>query len=267
MEKYEIYFPSTKNSREKIYREEGENWFNVLEVILSEEDPDVSLSDFICDIKDEKTVHVTDRKTGRKILIKQFDEKRTDSFSEEEIGRKVTPSKNRDEILASLFEEVFEAFEKKNETEGLEFFLDLALKYIPAESGSIASSSLSSRTLKFIATRGPKADAVKGLTIPMGKGIAGFSALRNCLVAVSDVQKDPRYFSEISEKIGYETQSIISAPVAESGKTFGIIELINKKESSSFNEDELEILRFIGEKIGEYMHMIWDQKNNDLEES
>ncbi|MFO7735092.1 MAG: hypothetical protein R6W70_02625, partial [bacterium] len=82
MEKYEIYFPATKNSREKIYREEGENWFNVLEMILSEEDPDVSLSDFICDIKDEKTVHVTDRKTGRKILIKQFDEKSTDSFSE-----------------------------------------------------------------------------------------------------------------------------------------------------------------------------------------
>jgi len=141
------------------------------------------------------------------------------------------------------------------------------MKHIPADSGSVAIAPLASRELTFVACRGPKGNEVKGLKLPMGKGIAGFAALHNVLIAVSDVQKDPRFFKDISEKIGYPTKSIVASPVFYGTLTFGMMELINKKESSSFDEDDIHILRFISEKLGEYLYTLWESRNNDLEES
>jgi hypothetical protein len=45
-----------------------------------------------------------------------------------------------------------------------------------------------------------------------------------------------------------------------------MIELINKTESSSFDEDDIHIIRFLSEKIGEYLNMIWETRNNNLED-
>lgn len=263
MTKFEIFFPSVDGSKEVIVREEGKDWFNALENALKDGGMTTSLNNILCDIKDDGTIHITETTSGKKFLIRELDT--TKGFQEKGIGRELK-KKDKNEVLASLFEEVFDGFEKPEE-EGINFFLDLALKYIPAESGSVAIASLNSNTLQFVATRGPKAEGVKGLKIMMGQGIAGFSALNNCLIAVSDVHKDPRYFKGISEKIGYPTKSIICAPVTSNNIIFGILELINKKESSSFDEDDLDVIRFISEKLGEYINGIWDSRNNNFDDN
>jgi len=266
--KFEIFFPSTDGSREVIVREEGASWFNALENALKSGGMGQMLNNILCDIKDDGSIHVTDTVSGKKILIRPFDPNRAPAPAAEKeaaIGRTL---KKRDpnEVLASVFEEVLDGFDKP-EQEGIDFFLDLSMKHIPAESGSVAIAPLAARELTFVACRGPKSGGVKGLKLPMGKGIAGFSALNNVLIAVSDVQKDPRFFKDISEKIGYPTQSIVASPIFYGSLTFGMMELINKKESSSFDEDDIHILRFISEKLGEYLYTLWESRNNDLEEN
>ncbi len=262
MPNFEIFFPKTSGKGEIIVKEEGKDWFGALEKALSNLGIKSDLQNILCDIKDDGTIHITETTTDMKFLIRELS-----SLPEkpvQEIGRTLK-HRNKNEVLAALFEEVMDSYSKP-EQEGLEFFLDLALKYIPAESGSFAIAPLNTKQLHFIATRGPKAESVKGMKIEMGQGIAGFSALNNCLIAVSDVQKDPRFFKEISHKIGYETRSIASSPVFSNNITLGIIELINKKEKSSFDEDDISILRFISEKAGEYLSYMWDQKNNNFDE-
>ena len=258
---FEVVFPTNKGSEISV-RAECETWFDAFNSALTQVGTKSSMSSIICDVKSNNTIHVTDTESGNKYLVRELTDKKA-VLETQEIGREISKP-NREELLANLFEEVLEGFEKP-EQQGIDFFLDLALRYIPAESGSVATSSLSSDDLHFVATRGPKAVDVKGIKITMGQGIAGFSALKNTQIAVCDVKNDPRFYAAISQKIGYKTDSIICSPLTAEGKTFGVIELINKKGSTCFDENDVAILKFIGDKLAEYINFIWDNTNNDLE--
>lgn len=266
MTKYEVLVPMEDGVKEVVVREEGPNWFSALESALSGLGMADSMKNIICDVKEDGTINVTDAVSGRKFLVREFDSTKNIQKIVEE--KKETPKVTRkDEILADLFTDVMDAW-NLSEKESADFFLDLALKYIPCESGSIAKADLSSTDLEFVSCRGPKSDQVCGLKIKVGQGLVGFSIKHGCFIAVGDVHKDHRFFKEISQKIGYETNSIACAPVRsmETNITFGVIELINKKDSHRFNEDDMEFLRFISEKMAEILHARWIESNNNFDE-
>ena len=60
------------------------------------------------------------------------------------------------------------------EAAAAEAALRILLSVIPAESGAVLSPGDNELALRFLAVEGPKADSVRDLTIPWGKGIAGF---------------------------------------------------------------------------------------------
>ncbi|HNW81895.1 MAG TPA: GAF domain-containing protein [bacterium] len=266
MTKFEVLVPMSDNGREVVVREEGPNWFCALESALSGLGMADSMKNIVCDVKEDGTINITDTASGRTFLVRELDLTKNIQKPVEE--KKETPKITRkDEMLADLFTDVMDAW-NLSEKESSDFFLDLAMKYIPSESGSFAKSTLSSTDLEFVSCRGPKGNDVYGIKIKVGQGLVGFSAKHSCFIAVGDVQKDPRFFKEISQKIGYETTSIACAPVRslETNITFGVIELINKKNSYRFNEDDLEFLRFIADKMAEFLHAKWTESNNNFEE-
>ena len=64
-------------------------------------------------------------------------------------------------------------------------------------------SDISDDDLQFVAATGPKASEVMKFRVPMGQGIVGFAAQEGVSLAVSDVEKDDRFYKDISDKIGY----------------------------------------------------------------
>ncbi len=177
-------------------------------------------------------------------------------------------SKTPEEELsaAELFEEIMDIYDYE-ESDALAFAMDLAMKYIPSESGSIALADRDNSTLTFEVTRGPKAEEVQGLTIHFGQGLLGFSAKNGSLIAVNEVAHDPRFFKGVSETVDYETKSLMCAPILhpETEIVFGVIELINKK-NGAFTENELNLLKFIADKTGEFFGSLWDAQNNSFDE-
>ncbi|HNZ53647.1 MAG TPA: GAF domain-containing protein [bacterium] len=267
MTKFEVLVPLAEGGKEVVVREEGPNWFCALESALSGLGMADSMKNVICDVKEDGAIHVTDTASGRKFLVRELDLTKNIQKIKEEPKKEEPKVTRKDEMLADLFTDVMDAWDlPEKDIPG--FFLDLALKYIPSESGSFAKSDLSSTDMEFVACRGPKGDDVCGIKIKVGQGLVGFSAKHSCFIAVGDVHKDPRFFKEISEKIGYETTSIACAPVKslETTITFGVLELINKKNSYRYNEDDLEFLRFIAEKMAELFHSRWTESNNNLED-
>lgn len=266
MTKFEVLVPLA-DSKEVVVREEGPNWFCALESALSGLGMADSMKNVICDVKEDGTIHVTDTASGRKFLVRELDLTKNIQKSEEAPQKEESKITRKDEMLAELFTDVMDAWDLTVQA-APGFFLDLALKYIPSESGSYAKSDLSSTDMEFVVCRGPKSEAVCGIKLKVGQGLVGFSAKNGCYIAVGDVQKDPRFFKEISEKIGYATNSIACAPVKslETSITFGVLELINKKNSYRYNEDDMEFLRFISEKMAEFMHSKWSESNNNLED-
>ena len=270
MARFEVFIPMAGSAKGVVVTTESLDYTEALKEALTSKGLGECMKHILCDVKENGLIVVTDTDSRRKFYVRESDpenmtdirdlvrEQRTTSVSD-----KITP---RDELLADLFLEVSDSYGMPQK-KGIDFFLDLALKYIPCESGSFARSDLSTTDMEFVSCRGPKADSVLGIKVRVGQGLVGFAAKHNCYIAVGDVQRDPRFFKDISQKIGYETNSIVCVPIKsmETNITFGVLELINKKGSSRFDTDDMEAMRFIGEKMGEYFHMIWTGTNNTFE--
>jgi sigma-B regulation protein RsbU (phosphoserine phosphatase) len=127
-----------------------------------------------------------------------------------------------------------------------ERLLDIALEHIPAESGSFFLADVNGHELRFAAVRGPKAKEIekKKLTVKVGQGIVGFCALEGVCLSVSDIQKDPRYFSAVADAIGYSPKDTLCASAEKEGRLFGALQIINSK--GGFTPAHMEVLRYIG---------------------
>ncbi|MBM4318383.1 MAG: GAF domain-containing protein [Deltaproteobacteria bacterium] len=134
--------------------------------------------------------------------------------------------------------------------------LDVAMRYISAESGSVLYTHVNCHDLYFAAARGPKASEVLTFRVPIGVGIVGFSAAEGTSLAVNDVKRDPRFFSRISEALDYEVSTLMAVPILSQGKVYGAIELINHLGAPTFSEEELRLLSFIGERLAEHLAQV-----------
>ena len=179
------------------------------------------------------------------------------------IGRqKSSPNVQRDmkaqveDILAEVFERVQDLTRKTSAEEALYFILDLALEKVPADAGSVLRADAATGDLAFLAARGPKAKQLLAskITIPAGTGFAGFCSAEGVSVAVNDVDKDPRYYAAVSEKVDYETKSLVCSPMMTHGRSFGCLQLINRKGSGSFLEHEVGVLSYLAHQAALYMN-------------
>jgi hypothetical protein len=172
----------------------------------------------------------------------------------EKIGRAIpAEGQSFEDLVAELMESIQGIYRQPSLAAACGFALDLAMRHVPCESGSVLISDINRDDLYFVAARGPKADAVMKYRVTMGQGIVGFCAQEGVSLAVSDVQRDPRFCAAISQAIGYETRSIICAPAQYRGRVFGAVELINKSSGSTFSGDEVAILNFLAHELADYL--------------
>ena len=87
----------------------------------------------------------------------------------------------------------------------------------------------------------------------MGQGIVGFCAQEGVAVAVSDAEKDSRFHAAISQKVGYKVSSILCAPAQKAGRSYGALELVNKRGNSCFSADEVSVLNFLAHEFSVYL--------------
>lgn len=105
------------------------------------------------------------------------------------------------------------------------------------------------------------------ITIETGKGIVGYVAQYNEIVNIPDAYKDPRFHSAVDQATGYRTRSILAIPVVgHTGKTIGVIEMINKDLISNggifTKEDEKLLLAFAS-----FAGLTFDRQTEDNKET
>lgn len=170
------------------------------------------------------------------------------------IGRVHLENIDPDELIAMVFEESQELhFGAGDANEASEFMMDLAMKYVEVEAGSVLLSDINRHELVFSATRGPKAAEIKHFRVPIGMGIVGFCAQEGISLAVSDVNRDPRFYARISQSLGFDTRSILCVPIEVEGRNFGAIELINKKKNNSWTSSDMNLLIYMANQLGEFL--------------
>lgn len=169
----------------------------------------------------------------------------------------VTHPVDCDELLARIdtslrmkqaFERKLESLVKVNqllastlETEELwRVVLAAANRLFSAEGSSIALIDKQAAHLEFVLSVGGA--KVEHFRLPLGHGIIGWVARTGQSVACNDTARDSRFSSMVDRKLGFQTKSILCAPLKHQDRTIGAIEVVNSIHPSGFTQEDLQIL-------------------------
>jgi GAF domain-containing protein len=130
--------------------------------------------------------------------------------------------------------------------------LDIAMAAVPCEASSIFRVD-EKGGLVLVAARGKVADKIIGLKLKRGQGIAGACAIDKRILPVSDVASDPRHAAAYARSLGFETRSLVAAPLLTGEDCIGVLELINKSGGNEFQRHELELVDRIGRTAGDVL--------------
>ncbi len=96
--------------------------------------------------------------------------------------------------------------------------------------------------LRFEVAVGEGASHLRGKTLKLGEGIAGWVAEHQQPVFVPDVSKDSRFSSKFDTDNAFETSGVLAAPLTCRGKLLGVMELVTAAGQPAFDAQDLQIL-------------------------
>uniref|UniRef100_A0A7C4U7K8 GAF domain-containing protein n=1 Tax=candidate division WOR-3 bacterium TaxID=2052148 RepID=A0A7C4U7K8_UNCW3 len=124
----------------------------------------------------------------------------------------------------------------------LDYLLESIEKLMDAEASSILLVDEKRRKLVFASARGEAAEKLKGLTVPIGEGIAGIVAKEGIPRIVNDTAKEPKFYKKIDDATGFKTKSILCVPLKTPDKIIGVIEILNRRSGIPYDNDDLKLL-------------------------
>ena len=140
-----------------------------------------------------------------------------------------------------------------NSSLNIEVVLDNAMKwaeeFIGAEASSIYEMGDEKNELFIRLARGEKKGPVKGLTLKVGEGIAGFVVQKGQPIVIQDVRKEGRFSDKFDKLTGFITRSMICVPLILRDKTVGALQVLNKKSDTPFTDVDLQVLTTVAPQI------------------
>jgi HD-GYP domain-containing protein (c-di-GMP phosphodiesterase class II) len=134
--------------------------------------------------------------------------------------------------------------------EMLELFMDVVLRTTSTEHGSILLLDESGQNLRFQCARGPAAEQLKALVVPLGEGIAGWVA-KNAQSALSeDVSKDHRFTGSIAKQVNVKPQGILAVPLKGRRGMLGVVEVLHPEGRTAFTIEDLWALEGLANQMG-----------------
>lgn len=120
--------------------------------------------------------------------------------------------------------------------------LDLAINYTRAEKGSLMLVNERDE-LYILAGRGIDLNLVRTYRAKIGEGIAGVVAKNRAPMLVQDLANEPRFKGMTRDR--YRTNSFVSCPIISKNRLLGVLNINDKADGASFNEDEFTLIKII----------------------
>jgi hypothetical protein len=129
--------------------------------------------------------------------------------------------------------ELFSIAGSLNSTLDLDFLLEKigasAERLLDSEASSIMLVTDDKKSLYFKVAGGDAGSKLKTMTLPIGKGIAGWVAQNRKPEVVVDSSKDPRFAGQFDKASGFVTRSLMAVPMIFRGELVGVAEVLNKR--------------------------------------
>ena len=158
------------------------------------------------------------------------------------IGSQTAEDKNR--LLNSLHEIREAIYLSKNKDELLKLVLNVAIRSVAADSGSIMLIDPNKKTLKIEIAEGLDPAIVKSTVQKIGKGIAGTVAKTGIPLLIKGAADKERYASELERK---DLVSSICTPLVIGEEIVGVLSVNSKNPQRVFLEEDLSYIKKLGD--------------------
>jgi GAF domain-containing protein len=119
--------------------------------------------------------------------------------------------------------------------------VEAAVALFDSEAASIALYDASQDKLVFLVAAGDQGQGVVGLSIAPDQGLVGYVFQTGQPLALSDVQRDPRFGRSFAEKTAYVPRSIVAVPLLDEQGIVGVLEVLDKRDATAFTLRDIEL--------------------------
>jgi signal transduction histidine kinase len=124
----------------------------------------------------------------------------------------------------------------------LQRILRSAIYAVEGTAGALLLLDPSGQELTFAVVEGGGGATLEGQRMSADQGLAGW-ALTHCEpVIVANAREDERFFSQIPNGMDFEITSQICVPLVARGTRIGVVQILNKAQGRSFDDDDLDLL-------------------------
>jgi GAF domain-containing protein len=124
----------------------------------------------------------------------------------------------------------------------LSAIVEVARSIFGAKASSILLLDEETQELVFEAVVGEGEETLIGMRFPAGTGIAGWVLATRTPLVIEDVNKDPRFASDVAEDTGYVPSGLMAAPLLHDENALGVLEVLDRPERAHFSLQEMELL-------------------------
>ncbi|MBI3243545.1 MAG: GAF domain-containing protein [Chloroflexi bacterium] len=128
----------------------------------------------------------------------------------------------------------------------LQRVLESAVDILGCEAGSLFLIDEETTDSIFKVAVGPAATDLIGLRVPAGRGIVGSTAESGQPVIVNDTASDPRWYQKADKQTGFISRAVMAVPLRVKERIIGVIEVINKRDGSPFDDEDVSLLTAFG---------------------
>ncbi len=161
------------------------------------------------------------------------------------------------EELASLLELAGELSTRLDQQKVVGTILERACHFTHSPEGSVLLYDPIRQGLFFAVASGPKGPELlqkfgerSNQRVPLEGSKAGQTFRSGEIIIASNVQTDAHHFKNVDDQIDSMTVSVISAPLKIAGSTVGVLQLLNKADSSgqlcAYDRHDIALLRHLG---------------------
>ena len=143
--------------------------------------------------------------------------------------------------------------ESENLNQLLKRILDLSQEVLQSEAATLFLVDHNTEELVFKIVNGPEAEKLQGKRIKIGEGIAGRTAREGKSFIVNKPKNDG-YSDKFDKQTGFNTESLLAAPLIIDGETIGVIEVINSR-GGDYNERSKEIIEQLAAQVSSELKM------------
>ena len=128
----------------------------------------------------------------------------------------------------------------------LELLVGTAAQVLSAQAASLLLLDRTTDELVFEVALGAAAAEVRKFRVPVGQGIAGRVAGSGQPWPGPDLAQDPRFATDMAERIGYVPRTVLAIPLRLDEEVIGVIELFDKSNGQPFTAGDMELLDQFG---------------------